>query len=84
VTVGSTGVLICGQVGELQAVGDRVHRVHAGQQPGEPRRANVAAGFAVGYVRAPRLTRLLAGMYTMYAISDGLQFAYLAADEHAG
>jgi Protein of unknown function (DUF1360) len=41
----------------------------------------IAAGFAVGYVRAPRLTRLLAGMYTMYAISDGLQFAYLAADE---
>jgi hypothetical protein len=44
----------------------------------------VAAGFAVGYVRAPRLTRLLAGMYTMYAISDGLQLAYLAADERAG
>jgi hypothetical protein len=44
----------------------------------------IAAGFAVGYVRAPRFTRLLAGMYTMYAISDGLQFAYLAADEHAG
>ena len=41
----------------------------------------IAAGFAVGYVRAPRLTRLLAGMYAMYAISDGLQFAYLAADE---
>jgi hypothetical protein len=41
----------------------------------------IAAGFAVGYVRAPRLTRLVAGMYTMYAISDGLQFAYLAADE---
>jgi hypothetical protein len=32
-------------------------------------------------VRAPRLTRLLAGLYTRYAISDGLQFAYLAADE---
>ena len=41
----------------------------------------IAAGFAVGYVRAPRLTRLVASMYTMYAISDGLQFAYLAADE---
>jgi Protein of unknown function (DUF1360) len=41
----------------------------------------IAAGFAIGYVRAPRLTRLIAGMYTMYAISDGLQFAYLAADE---
>ena len=43
----------------------------------------IAAGFAVGYVRAPRLTRLLAGMYTMYAISDGLQLAYLAAEERA-
>jgi hypothetical protein len=41
----------------------------------------IAAGFAVGYVRAPRLTRLLAGMYTAYAISDALQFAYLAAEE---
>ena len=41
----------------------------------------IAAGFTVGFVRAPRLTRLLAGMYTMYAISDGLQFVYLAADE---
>ena len=41
----------------------------------------IAAGFAVGYVRAPRFTRLLAGLYTMYAISDGLQLAYLAAGE---
>jgi hypothetical protein len=41
----------------------------------------IAAGFAVGYVRAPRMTRLLAGMYTTYAISDGLQLAYLAAEE---
>jgi hypothetical protein len=41
----------------------------------------IAAGFAVGYVRAPRFTRLVAGMYTAYAISDALQFAYLAADE---
>jgi hypothetical protein len=43
----------------------------------------ISAGFAVGYVRAPRLTRLLAGMWTMYAISDGLQLAYLAAEERA-
>jgi Protein of unknown function (DUF1360) len=43
----------------------------------------IAAGFAVGYVHAPRLTRLCAGMYTMYAISDGLQLAYLAAEERA-
>jgi hypothetical protein len=41
----------------------------------------IAAGFAVGYVHAPRLTRLFAGLYTMYAISDGLQLAYLAAEE---
>jgi hypothetical protein len=43
----------------------------------------ISAGFAVGYVRAPRVTRLLAGMWTMYAISDGLQLAYLAAEERA-
>jgi hypothetical protein len=43
----------------------------------------IAAGFAVGYVHAPRLTRLFAGLYTMYAISDGLQIAYLAAEERA-
>src|SRR3954469_11470193 len=41
----------------------------------------ISAGFAVGYVHAPRLTRLFAGMWTMYAISDGLQLAYLAAEE---
>jgi hypothetical protein len=43
----------------------------------------ISAGFAVGYVRAPKFTRLLAGMWTMYAISDGLQLAYLAAEERA-
>jgi uncharacterized protein DUF1360 len=43
----------------------------------------ISAGFAVGYVHAPRLTRLFAGLYTMYAISDGLQLAYLAAEERA-
>ena len=43
----------------------------------------ISAGFAVGYVHAPRLTRLFAGLYTMYAISDGLQIAYLAAEERA-
>jgi hypothetical protein len=41
----------------------------------------ISAGFAVGYVRAPRLTRLISAMYTAYAISDALQFAYLAADQ---
>jgi Protein of unknown function (DUF1360) len=43
----------------------------------------IAAGFAVGYVHAPRLTRFFAGLYTMYAVSDGLQIAYLAAEERA-
>jgi len=43
----------------------------------------ISAGFAVGYVRAPRFTRLLAGMWTMYAIPDGLQLAYPAAEERA-
>jgi hypothetical protein len=43
----------------------------------------ISAGFAVGYVRAPKLTRLLAAMWTAYAISDGLQLAYLAAEERA-
>ena len=41
----------------------------------------VAGGFAVGYVHAPRLTRLLAGMWTMHAIADALQVAYVAAEE---
>ncbi|WP_196807427.1 DUF1360 domain-containing protein [Candidatus Solirubrobacter pratensis] len=41
----------------------------------------VAGGFTVGYVYAPRLTRLLAGMWTMHAIADGLQLAYVAAED---
>jgi hypothetical protein len=43
----------------------------------------IAAGFAVGYIHAPRLTRFFAGLYTAYAVSDGLQLAYLAAEERA-
>jgi hypothetical protein len=43
----------------------------------------IAAGFAVGYIHAPRLTRFFAGLYTVYAVSDGLQLAYLAAEERA-
>jgi Protein of unknown function (DUF1360) len=43
----------------------------------------VSAGFALGYVRAPRTTRLVAGMFTIYAISDALQLAYAAAEEAA-
>jgi hypothetical protein len=43
----------------------------------------IAAGFALGYIHAPRLTRFFAGLYTVYAVSDGLQLAYLAAEERA-
>jgi hypothetical protein len=41
----------------------------------------VAGAFTVGYVHAPRLTRLLAAMWTMHAIADALQLAYAAAEE---
>ena len=43
----------------------------------------VAGGFAVGMVAAPRLTRLLAAMWTAEAISDFTQLAYHAAEERA-
>jgi hypothetical protein len=43
----------------------------------------VAGGFAVGYVYAPRLTRLLAGMWTIHAIADGAQLAYSAAEQRS-
>lgn len=41
----------------------------------------VAGGFAVGYVSAPRLTRLLAAMWTAEAIADAAQLAYSAAEQ---
>jgi hypothetical protein len=43
----------------------------------------VAGGFAVGAVHAPRLTRLLAAMWTAEAISDAAQLAYHAAEERS-
>jgi len=43
----------------------------------------VVGGFGVGIVAAPRLTRLIAAVYTAEAISDFLQLAYLAAEERA-
>jgi hypothetical protein len=43
----------------------------------------VTGGFAVGAVAAPRLTRLLAAMWTAEAISDVAQLAYHAAEEKA-
>jgi hypothetical protein len=39
----------------------------------------VAGGFVVGFVYAPRVTRLLAGMWTAYAVADAMQLAYSAA-----
>jgi hypothetical protein len=43
----------------------------------------VAGAFTVGYVRAPRLTRLLAGMWTIHTVADALQLAYHAAEERS-
>jgi hypothetical protein len=43
----------------------------------------VAAGFTVGYVHAPRLTRLLAGMWTAHAVADFVQLAYSSAEKRA-
>ncbi len=41
----------------------------------------IAAGFTVGFVHAPRVTRLVAAMSTMHAVSDALQLAYSAAED---
>ena len=43
----------------------------------------IAAAFTLGYVRAPRVTRLLAGVFTIHAISDTLQLAYVAAESRS-
>jgi hypothetical protein len=43
----------------------------------------VAGAFAVGYVYAPRTTRLLAGMWTAHTVADALQLAYSAAEKRA-
>lgn len=43
----------------------------------------VAGAFALGTVAAPRLTRLLAAMWTAEALSDAAQLAYHAAEEKA-
>lgn len=43
----------------------------------------VTASFAVGLVYAPRVTRLLATVYTAEAISDFLQLAYKAGEKRA-
>lgn len=41
----------------------------------------VATGFTLGLVRAPRLTRFVATVFTTAAIGDFLQFAYAKADQ---
>ncbi len=41
----------------------------------------VVAAFAIGLVFAPRLTRLLAAVFSALTISDFLQIAYKAAEE---
>ncbi len=43
----------------------------------------IAAGFTVGHVAAPRLTRVLTSMWTAHALADGLQLAYSAAEKRA-
>ena len=43
----------------------------------------VAGAFTVGIVAAPRVTRLLAGMFTMVAAADFLHLAYKAAEKRA-
>jgi hypothetical protein len=43
----------------------------------------VAAGFAVGFVAAPRTTRLVAGIYAAETLADFLQLAYKAAEDRA-
>ena len=40
----------------------------------------VAGAFTVGHVVAPRLTRLLAGMWSVHAVADAVQLAYGAAE----
>ena len=40
----------------------------------------VAGGLAVGWVTAPRTTRLLSAMWAAQAVADGLQLAYSAGE----
>jgi hypothetical protein len=44
----------------------------------------IVGAFGVGLVAAPRVTRLIAFMYTAQTASDFLQLAYLAGEERAG
>lgn len=43
----------------------------------------IAGGFVVGHIYAPRLTRLLAAMWTAHALADAVQLGYGAAERRA-
>ena len=43
----------------------------------------VAGGLTVGLLAAPRLTRLVSGMWAAYGVADFLQVAYSAAENRA-
>jgi hypothetical protein len=43
----------------------------------------IAGAFTIGYVAAPRTTRLLAATWTVHAIADGAQLAYSAAEHRS-
>lgn len=43
----------------------------------------IAGAFAVGHVAAPRLTRLLAAMWSAHALADAAQLAYGAAERRS-
>jgi hypothetical protein len=43
----------------------------------------IAGAFTVGHVVAPRLTRLLAAMWTAHALADAAQLAYSAAEQRS-
>ena len=43
----------------------------------------IAGAFTVGHIAAPRLTRLLAAMWSAHAIADAAQLAYSAAERRS-
>ena len=43
----------------------------------------IAGAFTIGHVAAPRLTRLLASMWTAHALADAAQLAYSAGEKRA-
>jgi hypothetical protein len=43
----------------------------------------VAGAFTLGFIYAPRLTRLFAALWTIHAIADAAQLAYSAAEDRS-